>query len=223
MSYERFLKRMMKRQRKRELEALGPCPQPIDMATPLRRFDFVRPPNNVVKQLKAQTGASSKRVNIALYVANNDVQKALEMLQSDKYPDSVMTDRRTIPGGAVMVKVDGSKATMVKLGCETPTASRTQIFRDTIKKITEKVFQRKCSLEEWQATLKADIDEASSNLKELIQLQSVIHFNHIDNPISISKYVHNTIGEDVGQIGAIIGLRSEAVNDPIKLQKYERI
>lgn len=179
-------------------------------------------PIDLLKQLRAETGASIQTIKLSLHEAGNDMERTRKILKSKQNAQYLKRVGNTSSDGAVMIKLDGDLATMVKLSCETDFVARTQKFRETIKVITEKVSERQNSHEEWQINLQPDIVDASASLGEAIHLKETVRIHTDGKPISISKYVHNTSEKDIGRIGVLIALESNAVTDQTKREKYEK-
>lgn len=81
-----------------------------------------------IKQLREMTGVSMTACKVALEESGGDMDKAIDVLRKKGEAKAVDRAARATSQGVVAVKIEGSKAAMVKVLCETDFASRSDGF-----------------------------------------------------------------------------------------------
>ncbi len=169
-----------------------------------------------VAKLRQMTGAGMMDCKKALVEANGDFNRAQEIIrEKGKLVAAKRADRETTEG-AVVAKVDGGKAIIVCLGCETDFVSKNAEFQDLAQAIAETAIQnfpadtealKACVLADGR-TVEAAITEQTGKTGEKHVL---VGYEKIDAPY-ISAYIHAINGK----LGAIVGFNKEVASDIAK-------
>ncbi len=169
-----------------------------------------------VAKLRKMTGAGMMDCKKALIEANGDYEKAQEIIrEKGKLVAAKRADRETTEG-LVLSKVNGGKAVIICLGCETDFVARNEEFKALAEAIAETALNnfpadaealKACALADGR-TVEAAITEQTGKTGEKHVL---VGYEKLDVPF-VSTYVH-TIN---GKLGAIVGFNKEVPADLAK-------
>jgi elongation factor Ts len=98
-----------------------------------------------IKQLRDMTCVSMTACKKALEEAGGDMDKAIDVLRKSGEAKSVDRAARATNQGIVAIKIEGGKAAMTKLLCETDFASRSDDFVKVAEALPEKLLGGKIS------------------------------------------------------------------------------
>ena len=169
-----------------------------------------------VAKLRQMTGAGMMDCKKALVEANGDFNRAQEIIrEKGKLVAAKRADRETTEG-AVVAKVDGGKAIIVCLGCETDFVSKNAEFQDLAQAIAETAIQNfPADTEALKACLLADGRTVEAAITEQTgktgEKHVLVGYEKIDAPY-ISAYIHAINGK----LGAIVGFNKEVASDIAK-------
>ncbi len=167
-----------------------------------------------VAKLRKMTGAGMMDCKKALVEANGDYEKAQEIIrEKGKLVAAKRADRETTEG-LVIAKVDGGKAILLCLGCETDFVARNEEFKALAEAIAEAAINnlpadaealKACAMADGR-TVEAAITEQTGKTGEK---HTLVGYEKIEAAY-ISSYVH-TIN---GKLGAIVGF-NKAVSEEL--------
>jgi len=155
----------------------------------------------LVKELRDRTGAGIMDTKRALQETNGDMDAAIVVLREKGMASAAKRAGRETTEGKVGYRLaeDGSKGTMVAIGCETEPVSNNDEFLAYAKKVLEVVEAKgvgaETELEEERATL-------SGKLGENIVVAGCARFEAVDGA-RISAYAH----PPANKFGALVHLR----------------
>ena len=155
----------------------------------------------LVKELRDRTGAGIMDTKRALQETNGDMDAAIVVLREKGMASAAKRAGRETTEGKVGYRLaeDGSKGTMVAVGCETEPVSNNDEFLAYAKKVLEVVEAKgvgaETELEEERATL-------SGKLGENIVVAGCARFEAVDGA-RISAYAH----PPANKFGALVHLR----------------
>ena len=138
-----------------------------------------------VKELRDATGISVMQCRRALEEAQGDMEKALAILKKTSSDIALKKVNREVKDGAVMIKIEGKKAVLVPLHCETDFVSRNEDFRNILQKLTEKAVKE--GIEKTKKEAKEMIDMIIQKTGENIQLGEI---SEIKGDV-LGAYIHN--------------------------------
>ena len=122
-----------------------------------------------VKTLREKTGAGMMDCKNALIKAVGDYAKAEKILREEGVSVAEKRIGRATNEGKIFSKIDGKRAVMLELDCETDFVSRNKDFIDTGVKLVELVLAK--NLREPNAEMQALVTEVISKIKENIILK----------------------------------------------------
>jgi len=156
---------------------------------------------SLVKELRDRTGAGIMDTKRALQETNGDMEAAIVLLREKGMASAAKRAGRETTEGKVGYRLaeDGSKGTMVAIGCETEPVSNNDEFLAYAKRVLEAVEAKgvgaETELEEERATL-------SGKLGENIVVAGAARFEAVDGA-RISAYAH----PPANKFGALVHLR----------------
>ena len=161
-----------------------------------------------VAQLRKMTMAGMMDCKKALEEANGDMERAVEIIrEKGKLVASKRADRTATEGVVVARVVDGKKAYMVCLSCETDFVAKNESFAKTANEILEvavknDVADRAALLEtkEGNLTVADMVTEKSGQTGEKVELA---FYGRIEAPYC-AEYVHTN-----NKLGTLIGFNKE--------------
>lgn len=169
-----------------------------------------------VAKLRQMTGAGMMDCKKALVEAEGDYARAQEIIrEKGKLVAAKRADRETTEG-AVMAEVNGNKATIICLGCETDFVSKNSEFQALAKAISETAIRefpadaealKACKLADGR-TVEAAITEQTGKTGEKHVL---VGYEKIEAPF-ISAYIHVINGK----LGSLVGFNKEVPADLAK-------
>ena len=146
---------------------------------------------SMVKELREKTGAGMMDCKSALTSAGNDMEGAIKILREKGLAKAAKKTSRVAAEGLVGVYVNGSKAALIELNCETDFESR----NDDFKKLVDDMAKTA-----WAYTPKAGQNTREIDGSELSQAQT-----------PSGESVESLINEKIAVIGEKIALRRFAL------------
>jgi elongation factor Ts len=149
----------------------------------------------LVKELRDQTSAPMMDCKRALQETNGDMEAAIRILREKGIAGAAKRSDRATPEGKVGYRVsdDGSRGTMVSIGCETEPVSNNDEFLAYGKKVLEAVEANGPGAE---AELDEERAQLAGRLGENIVVAGVARFEAVDGG-RVAAYAHpprNKIG-----------------------------
>jgi elongation factor Ts len=142
----------------------------------------------LVKELRERTGAGMMDCKRALQDANGDMEAAIVLLREKGMAGVAKRAGRETTEGLVGYRLadDGSKGTMVAVGCETEPVSKNDEFQAFAKKVLEVVDADGVGAE---AELETERAELVAKLGENIAVVGAARFEAVDGGL-VSAYAH---------------------------------
>ena len=155
----------------------------------------------LVKQLRDETGAGMMDCKRALQDTNGDIEAAKTLLRERGLASAAKRAGRETTEGKVGYRLapDGSKGTMVAVGCETEPVSNNDEFLAYAKKVLDVVEAKGVGAE---SELDEQRVELSAKLGENIAVVGGVRFEAVD-AARISAYAH----PPANKFGALVHLR----------------
>ena len=176
-----------------------------------------------VKELRDSTGAGMMDAKKALVENDGDMEAALDWLRTKGLAKAAKKSGRTAAEGLVAVAVsdDAKSAVVVEVNAETDFVSRNEQFQQAVQKIADAALNSDVETVEDLNNLEVEGKKVSDILTDLIatigenmQLRRLERVS-VENG-AVAHYVHNAVIGDMGRIGVILGLKSDAPSDKLK-------
>jgi len=169
-----------------------------------------------VKKLREKTGAGMMDAKKALEAADGDVEAAVDALRAKGLATAQKKSSRTAAEGLIGVAVEGTKGVAVEVNSETDFVAKNDQFQNFVRKTT-------------QAALSADADDVEAlkgmahpdggtigdkltdNVATIGENQQVRRMKTVTvDKGMVVPYVHNAVAPNLGKIGVLVALESEA-------------
>ena len=161
-----------------------------------------------VMKLRKLTSAGMMDCKNALTEADGNIEKAIEIIrEKGKLVAAKRADRETSEG-AVLVRIDGGKAIIVSLGCETDFVSATPDFKALANEIADAAIKAFPADPESLKAVKVSNghtveEEISAQTGKTGEQHIIAHYPTLEAPF-IAQYVHNN-----SKVASIVAFNQE--------------
>ena len=175
-----------------------------------------------VKQLRKSTGAGFKDCNAALKEANNDLDKAAEILRVKGIAKASKKMSRSATEGVVVVTGDEKKMSIIEVNCETDFVAKNDDFIEFVKELSNLNNNFSSNIEDLQKSKMKNNETVDENLVALIA--------KIGEKITIGRaktlnvessrnfvYQHSIIKDNVSKLVVIVSLNTIEKSNKIDL------
>jgi len=169
-----------------------------------------------VKALREKTGAGMMDAKKALEETGGDIEAAVDALRAKGLATAQKKSSRTAAEGLVGVAVQGTRGVAVEVNSETDFVAKNDKFQDFVRKTTEVALGVEGDdIEGLKATAYPDggtvADKLTDNVATIGENQQLRRMK----TVSVAKgvvvpYVHNAAAPNLGKIGVLVALESEA-------------
>jgi elongation factor Ts len=175
-----------------------------------------------VKNLRERTGAGMMDCKKALDEAAGDFEAAVDALRAKGLAAAAKKSSRTAAEGLVGVAVSGTKGVAVEVNSETDFVAKNDQFQDFVRKTTEVALGAASDDVE---TLKAAAypgggtvaDTLTNNVATIGENQQIRRMKTVSVSSGIVvPYMHNAAAPNLGKIGVLVALESEAGADVLE-------
>ena len=175
-----------------------------------------------VKTLREKTGAGMMDAKKALEETNGDIEAAVDALRAKGLAAVQKKSSRTAAEGLVGVAVTGTRGVAVEVNSETDFVAKNDQFQDFVRKTTEAALG--LSADDVEALKAAAYPDGGTVFEKLTNNVATIGENQQVRrmkTVSVSNglvvpYVHNAAAPNLGKIGVLVALESEAGADVLE-------
>jgi elongation factor Ts len=169
-----------------------------------------------VKTLREKTGAGMMDAKKALEASGGDIEAAVDALRAKGLATAQKKSSRTAAEGLVGVAVEGTKGVAVEVNSETDFVAKNDKFQDFVRNTTETALS--VAGDDVEALKAASYpgggtvaDKLTDNVATIGENQQVRRMKtvSVDNGVVV-PYVHNAAAPNLGKIGVLVALESEA-------------
>ncbi|MFC4291833.1 translation elongation factor Ts [Sphingorhabdus arenilitoris] len=172
-----------------------------------------------VKELRDRSGAGMMDAKKALTETNGDIEAAVDLLRSKGLATAAKKSSRTAAEGLVGVVVAGTKGTAVEVNSQTDFVAKNEQFQSFVKNVTEIALG--LGGDEVEPILAAAYPDGGTVQEKLTSNIATIGENQVirrAKSLSVDagrvvSYVHNVAAPNMGGIGVLVALESEAGED----------
>ncbi|MDC0886492.1 translation elongation factor Ts [Altererythrobacter sp.] len=175
-----------------------------------------------VKKLREMSGAGMMDAKKALVEADGDLDAAVDALRAKGLATAQKKSSRTAAEGLVGVAVEGTKGVAVEVNSETDFVAKNDQFQDFVRKTTEAALGASADdVEALKAMAYPDggtvADTLTNNVATIGENQQVRRMKTIavSNGVVV-PYMHNAVAANLGKIGVLVALESEAGADVLE-------
>lgn len=169
-----------------------------------------------VKTLREKTGAGMMDAKKALEAADGDIEAAVDALRAKGLATAQKKSSRTAAEGLVGVAVAGTRGVAVEVNSETDFVAKNDKFQDFVRKTTEAALSVESDdVEALKAAAYPEggtvADKLTDNVATIGENQQVRRMKtvSVENGVVV-PYVHNAAAPNLGKIGVLVALESEA-------------
>ena len=157
-----------------------------------------------VKELRERTGIGMMECKKALTETNGDMEKAIEELRKKGLAKAAKkADREALEWG-IYIEIDGDKAYVVSVACETDFLANSDKFKNMLKDLA------KFLKENWDDKQKAQEYINSQYALELGENLKLVEFKVVEAPV-LASYVHSN-----GKLAALLGAKEGTDAEKLK-------
>lgn len=144
----------------------------------------------LIKVLRDRTGAGMMDCKKALESSDLDVEKAIDYLREKGVVKAAKKSSRVAAEGLAAVKIEGNKALIVEVNCETDFVSASDRFHDLVTKVTETLLEKEPkSLEEARELTNLYFTDATVAMGEKFDLRRFEVITKKDGE-GFASYIH---------------------------------
>jgi len=175
-----------------------------------------------VKNLRERTGAGMMDCKKALSETNGDVEAAVDALRAKGLAAAQKKSSRTAAEGLVGVAVEGLKGVAVEVNSETDFVAKNDQFQDFVRKVTgvaltqdsDDVEALKAASYPGGGTVADKLTDNVATIGENQQLRRAKSVSVTSG--MVVPYMHNAQAPNLGKIGVLVALESEAGADVLE-------
>ncbi len=175
-----------------------------------------------VKNLRERTGAGMMDCKKALDESNGDLEAAVDALRAKGLAAAQKKSSRTAAEGLVGVAVEGTRGVAVEVNSGTDFVAKNDQFQDFVRKTTQVALgQSADDVEALKGAAYPDGgtvgDKLTNNVATIGENQQVRRMKTVAvSQGVIVPYMHNAAAENLGKIGVLVALESEAPADALE-------
>lgn len=170
-----------------------------------------------VKELREKTGVGMMDAKKALVETDGDMDAAIELLREKGMGASDKKAHRIAAEGLSTIAVDGNKAAIVEINCETDFVAKTDDFKQLVEDIAQAINAAEpADLEEAGAadlngqTISDAINEATNKIGEKITLRRFSLLSKEDDQV-FGPYIHS--GNQISAVTLLNGGNEDVARD----------
>ncbi len=175
-----------------------------------------------VKKLREMSGAGMMDAKKALEESNGDLEAAVDALRAKGLAAVQKKSSRTAAEGLVGVAVTGTRGVAVEVNSETDFVAKNDQFQDFVRKTTEVALGVEGNdVEALKAAAYPDggtvLDKLTNNVATIGENQQVRRMKTVQVSSGlVVPYMHNAAAPNLGKIGVLVALESEAGADVLE-------
>jgi elongation factor Ts len=175
-----------------------------------------------VKNLRERTGAGMMDCKKVLDETGGDIEAAVDVLRAKGLAAAAKKSSRTAAEGLVGVAVAGTRGVALEVNSETDFVAKNDQFQDFVRKATETALTAgTADIEALRDAAYPDggtvVEKLTNNVATIGENQQLRRLKHVSVSSGIVvPYVHNAAAPNLGKIGVLVALESEAGADVLE-------
>ena len=174
----------------------------------------------MVKDLRDRTGAGMMDCKDALQQNNGDVEAAVDWLRKKGLAKAAKKAGRVAAEGLIGVEARGDAGAMVEINSETDFVARNDQLKEFVRRAAKAALAVEGDVDQLmqhphdgELTVQDTINDMVAKIGENMSIRRAVALGV--SPGVVASYIHNAVAPDLGKIGVLVALESEA--DPAKL------
>ena len=172
---------------------------------------------NLIKELREKSGAGMVDCKNALLQNDNNVEKSIDWLRKKGLSVAAKKSGRVAAEGLVGVNIINNQGCLIEINSETDFVSRNEQFQKFVSDCSKIAVTTNGDLKNLlkskfinsDNTVEDELTKNVATIGENLNIRRIEKIN-LDEPGIIVSYVHNSVSENLGKIGVILSLKSNA-------------
>ncbi len=170
----------------------------------------------LVKELRDKSGAGMMDCKKALSENNGDIEASIDWLRQKGFAAAAKKSGRVAAEGLVGIATSGTVGVVSEVNAETDFVSRNEQFQEFVKTVTDLGMANDADLpavEEsgYPGSDRTVAEQLTHNIATIGENMNIRRMAGVSvSKGLVSSYLHNKITPDLGKIGVLVGLESEA-------------
>lgn len=170
----------------------------------------------LVKELREKSGAGMMDCKKALSENNGDIEAAIDWLRQKGFAAAAKKSGRVAAEGLVGVATSGTVGVVSEVNAETDFVSRNEQFQDFVKTVTVLGMANDADMaavEEsgYPGSDRTVAEQLTHNIATIGENMNIRRMAGVSVEKGlVSSYLHNKVTDDLGKIGVLVGLESDA-------------
>ena len=172
---------------------------------------------NLIKELREKSGAGMVDCKNALLQNDNNVEKSIDWLRKKGLSVAAKKSGRVAAEGLVGVNINNNQACLIEINSETDFVSRNEQFQKFVSDCSKIAVTTNGDLKNLlkskfinsDNTVEDELTKNVATIGENLNIRRIEKID-LDEPGIIISYVHNSVSENLGKIGVILSLKSNA-------------
>ena len=171
---------------------------------------------SMVKELREKSGAGMMDCKKALVETNGNMEDAIDWLRKQGLSAVAKKSNRVAAEGLIGISINGVQGAIVEINSETDFVARNELFQNFVKKCSNLVLTHKSDIDALKAlpfpdTGRSVDQELSNNIATIGENMNIrrVEYLEVSEGVLVS-YIHNKITEDLGKLGVIVAIESQA-------------
>ena len=175
-----------------------------------------------VKELRETTGAGMLDCKKALVEANGNMDEAVDWLRKKGLASAAKKASRIAAEGLVSIYVEGNKGAIAEVNSETDFVAKNDLFQDYVSdaaKVALAAAGEICDMKSFHCpkcnkTFEERLTDLIAKIGENMNLRRAAMLE-VNNGV-IASYLHNACGSNLGKIGVLVALESNADKEKLE-------
>ena len=175
-----------------------------------------------IKKLRKLSGAGFKDCSAALSEANNDIDKAIEILRVKGISKATKKMSRVANEGVISISGDHKKISLIEVNCETDFVAKNDDFINFVKELSELNNELNSDLKKLKKanmknskTVEENLVSMIAKIGEKITLGRSKTINHKDSKNYF--YLHTVVKDNLAKLGVIASISCEGNDDKVDI------
>ncbi len=171
---------------------------------------------SMVKELREKSGAGMMDCKKALVESNGNMEDAIDWLRKQGLSAVAKKSNRVAAEGLIGISINEAQGAMVEINSETDFVARNELFQNFVKNCSNLVLSHKTDINALKKlpfpdTGRSVDQELNNNIATIGENMNIrrVEYLEVSEGVMVS-YIHNKITEDLGKLGVIVAIESQA-------------
>ena len=171
---------------------------------------------SMVKELREKSGAGMMDCKKALVESNGNMEDAIDWLRKQGLSAVAKKSNRIAAEGLIGISISEVKGAIVEINSETDFVARNELFQNFVKNCSNLVLSNKSDINVLKKLPFPDSDrtvdqELNNNIATIGENMNIRRVEYLEvSEGVVASYIHNKIAEDLGKLGVIVAIESQA-------------